>query len=337
MGAFSAMLTGSLSQAATVFTLLNICVFAWVTAACIIVSFLRSKRHRRSRPPYWFALCHVGCVLLMLDIMAQVGNFFDNLQDQGWLFYMFGWPFVFLPILLRSWRVVCIYYPTYNWNFTLQPVTRPKLRNEQWLLIRLVLLLLPFVIAYVITAVHDTETIKFVATGLQGAMILAMAIMAYLHWRIREKLQKHDIDESRVLLSFSAMIVVYFIYDHVMVFTMMGENVAALMVQLTLLNLIFWTLTFMWMWQKGFFFNLIANNPFSFTFDLSEKNGEKESKEEPSKRKSHVKVDLKTDDFTRNSLSETPRGSLTQRTSGAVSLSMPAVTNNSKVDELTTL
>lgn len=183
----------------------------------VYLLFRRRTRIGKKKFVSYLVMCNLGCLFYVLD---QIGPMWLNRTyytppfSFTWIFYFLGYPSMYVPILLRSWRVVCCYKKTLNFNCTWTTPMQRKRRGDLWFIIRHVLLLLPFMLLY--PWVFLTTLVDFAVLPMQLVLIIINFSLAIVHCTLRKKLIRHDLDETKALVVYGLALFAFWVTDIVL-------------------------------------------------------------------------------------------------------------------------
>jgi hypothetical protein len=119
-----------------------------------------------------------------------------------YVYYLIAVPVHFLPVLVRSWRIYCVYKSTPTWKCTMEPITSRRRRGHKWMFIRIFVLYLPW--AGISIGLRWNQNIPYyVYIGLNGIVAIANFVLTVLLYRMRNDLRPKYLDETTSLLTYS--------------------------------------------------------------------------------------------------------------------------------------
>jgi len=217
---------------------------AIMIAGSILLLSQRKEAIYRRKTSQYMILASVGLLFYIRDNLAilwQWPEYNDDLTS-FLLYYLIAVPVHFLPILLRSWKITCVYKLTPNWNCSWDTPMSGKQRGHKWMLIRLGILYLIWpLVAFLIFSSENNAYYLWIAIELLFA--LTNLGLAFVLWSLRKELQKYVLDDSKSLIGYSCVAVIECIVTNT--FYMFAEEdsiylVPYLWADITLVNLMWW-------------------------------------------------------------------------------------------------
>jgi len=133
------------------------------------------------------------------------------------MFYLIASPFHNIPVILRSWRILCIFQNTPNWNCKMNTEFRRMhtRRTHSWMLIRMFVGYTPFAIAVGIGwQFCNNQTIalfgftQMALTILQFCYQIAGLVITWRLHKIRGELHAKHLDETKNLRIYAILCLV---------------------------------------------------------------------------------------------------------------------------------
>jgi len=164
-----------------------------------------------------------GNVCILIADILVVWNWPDTPVIQ-YVIYYYGFSLFVVPIILRSWRIICIYSTTPNFplllepqlhiNFSLSHITTSQKRGRQWIYKRFIIALIPTVlITFVLLS--SLEDADLVWTIWDFVLLFGIILVTIRHFQIKKEITLRDLDESSLLIFFSIIVIFYFIVDNI--------------------------------------------------------------------------------------------------------------------------
>lgn len=161
----------------------------------------------------YMVLSSFGLLFYLRDSVAIVWTYPEYNDDVSttYMYYLIAVPFHFLPIVVRSWRIFCVYRPTPTWQCKMEPITSRRKRGHQWMLTRLAILFGPWIIIAFPLA-WDPFIPYYTFIGINGVVAIANLILAILLFSIRLELRPKYLDETSSLIAYSILSVIEWIF-----------------------------------------------------------------------------------------------------------------------------
>jgi len=182
---------------------------AMIIGGSILLLAQRKEAIFHRKTSQYMIVASVGLLFYIRDNLAILWQWpeYNNDLTSFLLYYLIAVPVHFLPILLRSWKITCVYKLTPNWNCSWDTPVSGKQRGHKWMLIRMGILYLIWpCIAFLILASEDDAYYPWIAIELLFA--IANLILAFILWGLRKELKRYVLDDSKSLIGYSVVAVI---------------------------------------------------------------------------------------------------------------------------------
>jgi len=212
----------------------TVTVIASVIAVFIIMggilSFVKKDTFiARRKATQYIVLATIGLLFYLRDNLAIVWTYpeYDSDDVNTFLYYLVAVPLHFLPVMVRSWRIYCIYRPTLNWKFQMDYnfAKFVKRRGHAWMFIRMGLWMIPWGLVSLLTLYdHTMRIVYYVYIGLEGVYAFLSLAINWKLYTIREELRPKFLDETKCLLIYSVMCVLEWLWTNTLYLIMQFSN-----------------------------------------------------------------------------------------------------------------
>jgi len=164
-----------------------------------------------------------GNVSILISHMIIVWNWPDTPTIQ-YIFFYYGFALFVIPIILRTWRIICIYSTSPNFplllepklhiNFSFNRIVTPQKRGRAWIYKRFFISLLPSVLITFVLISNLTDA-DAVWTAWDFIILSGIILVTIRLFQIKKEITIKDLEESQLLISFSILVIFYFILDNI--------------------------------------------------------------------------------------------------------------------------
>jgi len=201
-----------------------ICILISVMLLCDLFVFTKRKQLLSFRKSSSFLIySSFGNVSILISHILIVWYWPDP-PIIHYILYYYGFSLFVIPIILRPWRIICIYSTTPNFplqsepqlqiNFSLSRITTSQKRGRKWIYKRLVIALIPSVlITFVLLA--SLEDADLVWTIWDFIVLFGIILVTIRLFQIKKEITLKDLEESSLLIVFSIIVIFYFILDNI--------------------------------------------------------------------------------------------------------------------------
>jgi hypothetical protein len=154
----------------------------------------------------YMVLSSFGLLFYLQDTLHIVWDYEEYNSDVSTtvIYYAIAVPFHFLPVIIRSWRIFCVYRSTPTWNCTMEPITSRRRRGHKWMLLRIAIIYIPWAICS-IGIIWDPDIPYYVYIGMNGTYAIANFLLTVLLYHMRAELRPKYLDETSSLLVYSIL------------------------------------------------------------------------------------------------------------------------------------
>lgn len=225
---------------------------------------LRKKQHAYAYNHMgWYMFVLLGSLLLSFEnALTEVLGHVDTsswpkaLLIVTWFPYQFGIPLAHLPLLVRGWRIVCVYSTTMDVHLyplkiaKASPFAR-RARGDGWLMKRVIILLLPICVTYALLFVSfqvDWATVAYTALTVFLLLLVVGRMVTFLP-EMKPKLSM----ETKWMVFMSFVFLCYYVWQNISFYILQkaGMNDMANMVEMVLVTILFFLVECMWLTTPG--------------------------------------------------------------------------------------
>jgi len=201
-----------------------ICILISVMLLCDLFVITKRKHLLSFRKSSSFLIySSFGNVSILISDILVVWYWPDAPIIQ-YVIYYYGFSLFVIPIILRTWRIICIYSTTPNFplefkpqlqiNFSFSHITTSQKRGRKWIYKRFIIALIPTVlITFVLLS--SLEDADLVWTIWDFILLFGIILVTIRHFQIKKEITLRDLDESSLLIFFSIIVIFYFIVDNI--------------------------------------------------------------------------------------------------------------------------
>jgi len=197
-------------------TVLGGCLAFTFVAGSIALLIQTNTFIAKRKSSQYMVLATVGLLFYIRDTLDIAWNYpaYNDYEYETFLYYLIAVPIHFLPVMIRSWRIFCVYRPTPNWHFQMDSLAVRKRRSHLWMVTRMFFIYLPF--AFVALGLYwDPSIPYFTYVALNGVYAITNLVMTYKLYTMRLELRPKFLDETKALLSYSVVALVEWIWTNV--------------------------------------------------------------------------------------------------------------------------
>jgi len=157
----------------------------------------------RRKASMYMAIATIGLIFYIRDTLNIVWpSEKETLRASTYMYYLIAVPFHFIPVMVRSWRIYCVYRPTMNWRCEVDSIAVYRRRGHPWMLLRMLALYIPFALLSIGIQFYPTHFV-YTFVALNGVYAIVNFALTVTLWKMRAELKEKFLDESNTLLIYS--------------------------------------------------------------------------------------------------------------------------------------
>jgi len=215
-GVYTILTTDQITKVtAAAFTVISIIIVVDV----IYLFYRKASDSAHKNAGLWLLISSVGMILICLS--AYFLSAYAPLNNYYFPFYVlhsFGYVCLFVPVILRSWRVICLFRPTPECPIGVNPcrckcemtsMQMPVGRGNPWFTIRLFIFFIPLIAIFIVgdqllkNSTDYDNVFKTVIDYFRAAyyilILLLLYISSFIIYSIRDDITITYLDESSSL------------------------------------------------------------------------------------------------------------------------------------------
>eukprot|EP00026_Physarum_polycephalum_P010848 Phypoly_transcript_11030.p1 GENE.Phypoly_transcript_11030~~Phypoly_transcript_11030.p1 ORF type:complete len:350 (+),score=19.14 Phypoly_transcript_11030:76-1125(+) len=205
---------------------------ACILASCIALLFQRNTFIGKRKAVQYMCLSSIGLIFYLRDSLDIVWTYpkYNNDVSTTYMYYLIAAPFHFLPVIVRSWRIFCVYRSTPTLYCTMEPITSRRRRGHRWMLSRIFALYIPWVITS-LGLIWDPNIPYYTFIGLNGIAAIVNFVLTILLFKMRMELRPKYLDETSSLVTYAVLSLIEWAFaNSVYIYVLVTTNSANIMI-----------------------------------------------------------------------------------------------------------
>jgi len=232
-----------------------ITIIASLIATCFILGsvalvFQKDTFIAKRKAFQYMVLSTVGLLFYLRDTIEIAWTYPDYNSNPRvtYMYYLIAVPLHYIPVIVRSWRIYCVYRSTPTWKCQMEPITSRRRRGHAWMLKRIIILYIPFIPICFGLVFNQASVIPYYTyIGLNGVYAIGNFSLTILLYNIRMELRQKYLDETSCLISYSVASLVEWIFANTLYILGLFNSVYGIIVYYMYIELaliwIMWFLT----------------------------------------------------------------------------------------------